>query len=389
MTSVRRRLAWFAVIVAAWTAFGMLTAAQAQMLAATRGGTPRPIGQLIFGPAMIGAWLWALYTPAVALLARRIRRLRERRGTAAGWTLFIAAHLAAGTAIVLVDVPVWAAVRPLIDGVVLSFERVLAGTMLMNVFGYVAVVTITEAIDYAARWRERERAAAALERTAESLRRRLDEARLRALQSQLQPHFLYNTLNLVAELVHHEPDTADEMLIHLGALLRRSYREGQALVPLSEEVAFVRAYGEILARRYRDRVALTIRVPDELAGCEVPAFLLQPLVENAFRHGVEHREERSEVDVLARREGESLVVQVADRAAGRERRRDAEALVTFGAEGIGLRNTRERLALLYGERGSLTLVRTARETIASVRLPARGGWATLAATPAATQPAHA
>ena len=270
------------------------------------------------------------------------------------------------------DSLVWASVRPLIDGVVMPLSRVFASTLMVNVGSYLVVVTLAEAADYAARWRERERAAAALARTTETLRHQLDDARLRALEAQLRPHFLYNTLNLVAELVHQEPQAADEMLTHLGSLLRRSYHATSHLVPLAEEIRFVRAYAEILARRYRDRATLIISVPSELEACPVPAFLLQPLVENAFRHGVERYECASLVEVSAHRNDGSLQIRVRDRVAA-PFTQAARGVSETGEEGIGLRNTRERLALLYGTAGGVTLVQTQAEAVASVWLPFQSG----------------
>lgn len=367
-----------ALIFGAWTAFGLLSAAQTQLSLSIRGET-RPLWSVL-GVALIGAWIWAAYTPGVVAVTRRLRRLREEQPTRMrGWTRFLAWHAAVLAFICLVDPIVWASVRPLIDGVVVSISRVFAGVLMINIGAYLTVVTLTEALDYAARWRERERAAAALAQTAETLQKQLDDARLRALEAQLRPHFLYNTLNLVAELVHQEPQAADEMLTHLGTLLRRTYRETTQLVPLVEEVAFVRAYAEILARRYRDRATLTFALPPELERCPVPAFLLQPLVENAFRHGVERRERASLVEVSARQVGDSLQIRVRDRLtnAPRDRRLVHELIpqahrlapAADGESGIGLRNTRERLAVLYGAAAGVTLVETLNETVASVWLP--------------------
>ncbi len=379
----RRLIGRSLLVLGAWTAFGLLTSAQAQLLANLRGES-RPLASLVFGPAMIGAWLWALYTPVLVAVARRIRRLREGLGGAPGWTLYLLAHLATMALVVVVDVPIWAAVRPLIDGVRVPLDRVLAGTLLMNVFGYVAVVAVTEAVDFAARWRERDQAAANFARDADALRKKLDEARLHALESQLQPHFLYNTLNVVAELVHSDPDVADAMLTQLGSLLRRSCMGSSQVVSLGEEIGFVRAYGEILARRYRDRARLTIVVPSALLDRAVPSFLLQPLVENAFRHGVERREGATSVEVIAQAQDGALRIHVRDRELGRPRDgvRDVARDDRMTPEpiddpsdraraGIGLRNTRERLALLYGRAADVTLARSAHETVASVRLPLR------------------
>lgn len=369
MPSTRRMLAWFALIVGAWTAFGLLSAAQYQLVLTLRGET-RPLWS-VAGPSLVGAWIWALYTPGLVMVARRLRRVREENASRSrGWIIFLMAHLVVLGVGAALDSLVWASVRPLIDGVVMPLGRVFASTLMVNVGSYVVVVTLTEAADYAARWRERQRAAAALARTTETLRHQLDDARLRALEAQLRPHFLYNTLNLAAELVHHEPQAADEMLTHLGALLRRSFRGSEPLVPLEEEIRFVRAYAEILARRYRDRATLVISVPSELQGCPVPAFLLQPLVENAFRHGVERYESASVVEVCARQHGGSLRIDVRDRVCETAGETGlVSPLPETGEEGIGLRNTRERLALLYGAAAGLTLVQTQCATVVRVWLP--------------------
>jgi two-component system LytT family sensor kinase len=374
----RRALLRFAAIFAAWTALGLLSAAQTHLQLSVREETRPAWG--ILGPALVGFWVWALYTPPLAFVARRLRLLRERgtpRWTA--WTLFLMAHLGVAWVVSVIDAVVWSNVRPLFDGVPLPVDRAFATMLLTNVVAYIMVVTLTEAADYAERWRERERAAEALAHTAHTLRRQLDEARLRALEAQLRPHFLYNTLNLAAELVYDEPEAADEMLTHLGALLRRSYRDSAQIVPLREEMRFVRAYAEILTRRYRDRVRLTIDVPRRLEDQPVPAFLLQPLVENAFRHGVERRERASAVAVDATHDGESVIVRVRDRALSSGRQRAlrgalSDSMMAADArdrvgDGIGLRNTRERLALLYGDAAGVTLVHAEQETVASVWVP--------------------
>ena len=363
----------FAAIFLAWTAFGLLTAVQARLLVVTRGQTP-PAGWSWLAPPVIGFWIWALYTPGIIALARRFRRLRESAASRyRGWIRFFGVHLAFAAVVVVGDAYIWAQVRPLIDGVTTSFARVFAGTLIMNIMSYLAVVTLTEAADYAARSREREREAAELARRAATLEEKLDEARLNALETQLQPHFLYNTLNLVAELVHDEPDVADDMLTRLGGLLRRSYRASAHVVPLREEISFVRAYAEILARRYRDRVTLTFDVSEALEEYPVPAFLLQPLVENAFRHGVEKRERASGVDVSASQRDGRFIVRVRDRAMVNGRNgHDASAALIHdepNGDGIGLRNTRERLELLYGSAAGLTLTRMKHETVAVVWLP--------------------
>ena len=146
-------------------------------------------------------------------------------------------------------------------------------------------------------------------------------------------------------------------------------------MPLGDELAFVRAYAELLVRRYRDRVTLAVDVPEPLHALMVPVFALQPLVENAFRHGVERRESRSTVEIAASivDGGAALVLRVTDRALGagrwelppRRRRGPSD-----DGAGVGLSNTRERLRALYGDGAALTLDRRPGETTARLRVPA-------------------
>src|SRR5215218_824497 len=149
-------LARFGLIVLAWTALGLLIAAQTRLLQSAR-GQAQPAWSVL-GPSLIGSWIWALYTPGLVILARQLRRLRERHSsTLRAWTLFLGAHLAVAAVGCVADAFVWAQVRPLIDGVTQDVTRVFAGTLLVNVASYLAVVTLTEAHDFAARWRERDR----------------------------------------------------------------------------------------------------------------------------------------------------------------------------------------------------------------------------------------
>jgi sensor histidine kinase YesM len=158
---------------------------------------------------------------------------------------------------------------------------------------------------------------------------------------------------------------------------------------------FVRAYAEILTRRYRDRVRLTIDVPAEVERHPVPAFLLQPLVENAFRHGVERRERTSAVDIEATDDNGTLVMRVRDRelpSISRRIDRDVDVsedgeLIERPGEGIGLRNTLERLGLLYGGAAGLSLDRSPNETVASVWLPIASDLPAVVCPPTVTAPA--
>ena len=204
--------------------------------------------------------------------------------------------------------------------------------------------------------RERERQAAALATE-------LVQARLQALKMQINPHFLFNTLNTISALVHDDPNAADRMVVRLSDLLRRTLDRGETQeVPLREEVEFLRSYLEIEQTRFGDRLAVDIRVEPDTQDLMVPFLLLQPLVENAIRHGIEPREEPGHIEVRARRDGDRLELRVKDNGDGLP---DAPA-----REGIGLANVRSRLMHLYDEEASIDLANNSGLEV-RIRLPVR------------------
>ncbi len=177
----------------------------------------------------------------------------------------------------------------------------------------------------------------------------LAHARLAALRMQLQPHFLFNTLNTISGLVHTEPERADAVLTALGELLRLTLEtSGERELPLHRELRMVGAYLDIMHARFEDRIRFTLAIEPGAREALVPAFILQPLIENAVRHGLEPRPGGGSVTIGARREGERLAVEVHD---------DGVGLAEGGPlhEGVGLGNTRARLNELYGGRAKLEL----------------------------------
>jgi LytS/YehU family sensor histidine kinase len=175
---------------------------------------------------------------------------------------------------------------------------------------------------------------------AATLETQLAQSRLTALQGQLRPHFLFNTLNMIAEQVYTDPAGADAMLTRLGVLLRSSFTEAdRERVPLRRELELLDSYIEIMRARFRGRLTFDLDVEPATLDALVPRFILQPLVENAIKHGVEPREEGGRVAVTARRHGDSLDLEVRD---------NGDGLAGAIREGTGVRNTRERLHHLYG-----------------------------------------
>ena len=184
----------------------------------------------------------------------------------------------------------------------------------------------------------------------ERLRTALVEAQLDALQFQLRPHFLFNTLNSILPLVGKDPDRARQMVVRLGDLLRLSLRsEDHPLVTLDEEIAILEKYLSIEQVRFRDRLDVSIAVDPGVAAARVPSFLLQPLVENAIKHGLGGRAGRGRIAVTAREEAGTLAMTIRDNGPGPR----ASAVDTTA--GIGLANTRRRLEALYPGRYRLEL----------------------------------
>ncbi len=197
---------------------------------------------------------------------------------------------------------------------------------------------------------------------AAQLETRLMEARLKTLEAELQPHFLFNTLHAISTLVHTSPDAADRMISRLSDLLRLTFdRTGAARVMLQEELEFLQKYLEIEQTRFQDRLSVQYRVDPDTLDAEVPRLILQPLVENAIKHGVSPRAGRGSVEIVCRREGDSLWLEVSDNGVGLNGVARAKL-----RPGVGLSNTRDRLECLYGDAHLLEFIE--RENGLTVRM---------------------
>lgn len=197
-----------------------------------------------------------------------------------------------------------------------------------------------------------------------NLNAQLAHAQLQALKMQLHPHFLFNTLHAISELVHEDPGAAERMIVGLSQLLRLSLETSADVeVPLSQELRFVELYLDIERVRFEHRLDVDIRIEPELREALVPNLILQPLLENAIKHGISHRTEGGKIILTARKDNESLVLSVRDNGSG---------LVSNGnyREGVGLGTTRARLEKLYGRNQSLHFITHKHDGVeASIRLP--------------------
>lgn len=201
---------------------------------------------------------------------------------------------------------------------------------------YAAIVGLSYALGYYGESRTRALREAHLET-------RLAQARLKTLEAELQPHFLFNTLHAISTLVHSNPDAADRMISRLSDLLRLTLnRSSAAGVPLQEELEFLQKYLEIEQTRFQDRLTVRYEIDPDTLDAEVPRLILQPLVENAIKHGVSPRSGPGLIEILSHRDGRDLWLEVRDNGVG----------LSSGAQhrlhgGVGLSNTRDRLACLY------------------------------------------
>ncbi len=188
------------------------------------------------------------------------------------------------------------------------------------------------------------------------------QAQLQSLKTQLQPHFLFNTLHSIAALMHYDLTTADRMLNRLSELLRISLQEtGNPIVSLKQEILFIEAYLDIEKIRFEERLRVLWAVPENLHGSAVPPFILQPLVENAIKYGISPRAAGGNIVIRAYVDNENLVMEVEDDA--------PDMLLQKKGFGIGLSNTRSRLETLYGNTQKFELIRANTGTIARILLP--------------------
>ena len=238
------------------------------------------------------------------------------------------------------------------------FVELLPGRVPAAVAIYAAVWALGEAVSYAARVRHHE-----IQRV--KLESQMAEARLQALRAQLHPHFLFNTLNTVAMAVRETGnDVALQGVLDLSELLRTMLRHDSTNeVSLRSEIEFTQRYLGIEKLRFRDKLNIRMDVPESIQDAAVPSLLLQPLVENAIRHGLGGATGNFTVSIEAQSRGSALIIVVRDNGPGFAR--------STGGHGVGLQNSRDRLAALYGNAAQLLLSSADTGAIVQVMLPLR------------------
>lgn len=281
-------------------------------------------------PSLCQWWSWGLVAPLIFATDRRLpftgRQLDKRvMAHALGSLVFTALYLC-----------VFSAVRALLQLPGLGGVMGLLGWYLWSLLIYFVIAGGLQAYRYYERY-------LSTELRLERMERSFTEARLNALRMQLDPHFLFNALNTISAQVERDPKLTRSMIEHLGDLLRMSLETKDRLeVPLSEEMAFLDHYLAIQKIRFGDKLRIEIEVAPEVKYASVPSLIIQPLVENAIRHGISHRAAGGMVRVSAGRADGRLEIRVQDDGVGLPAEWTPEA-----SGGVGLAVTRERIAGLY------------------------------------------
>lgn len=329
----------WAIALLLWTLLAILSAAGTRLYMAST-GSPERWSQVLAWYLLISV-VWSFLTPPVYFLARRYTFDRQR------WRRVLTLHIVASIALTLVGAVAIVLLSPLVTWMKeprAPFLTHVFSRTFMDIQRYWYVLMITQAFAYYGKYQERELASSQLEA-------QLARAQLEVLKIQLEPHFLFNTLNSIAALARQDGAAAENMTLQLADLLRISLDAvGVHEVPLHQELLFLQKYIDIQQMRFRDR----LRVETEIDSCTletlVPNLILQPLVENAIRHGINPRRGPGLVQVIAWRDHDDVWLEIRDNGVGLARGRNGAP-----REGVGLRNTRGRLQQLYSHDHALVL----------------------------------
>src|ERR1041385_2195465 len=312
-----------------WTLLGLSFASQFYFSSA-KAGLDVSWGQAV--RYALGDWyVFAVLSVPVVWLARRFRfeggtRMRSLAIHALGSVVFSLVYM-----VLRAWLGQWQSQAAFAE----VFKPLLVKTWHFNLLIYWVIVAVAHAFDYYRKYREREMRALELEK-------RLAHAKLQALQMQLNPHFLFNTLHSISSLMHQDVEAADTMITRLSDLLRAALEGAETQeVSLREELNLLQLYLGIEQIRFGSRLTVKMDVAPDTVDAQVPNLILQPLVENAIRHGIEPRSRPGLIELQVRRANGALALSVSDNGAG---------LADNGGikEGIGLSNTRARLQQLYG-----------------------------------------
>jgi len=341
---VRSQSFWLKALLvfAIWTTLGLVDAGQSYFYSRVHSQEdPLPLWAALLGG--ISDWyLWALFTPLIVWMA--LRWPLERRH----WNRVLlhgVSSLATSMIVIAIILPIFrfilthghrATPCDMTDGQL--FHMLVTSKLVVYVVTHWLIVGVAHGLLYYNKYQER-----ALQ--ASNLETQLAQTQLQMLKMQLHPHFLFNTLHAISALMHRDVDIADRMLAQLGQLLRTTLENaGTQEVPLRQEIEFIQPYLEIEKARLGARLTVHMHIDPEVLDAQVPNLLLQPLVENAIRHGIAPRTTPGVIEVSARRQDKELLVEIRDNGPGLPPGPGGNV-----KEGVGVGNTRARLKHLYGE----------------------------------------
>jgi len=340
----------WAIVLGIWTILAVVLTGQAYLVIYTliqaSSDLPSPNPQLplreVFLTQAVECALWACLTMFIFWLGKKfpfgqgswLRSLAVHIPACLLMALIQSALAALASEFIRHDIP-----KPSITTNVLIYYFV--AKMNNNVFFYWAVLAVSQILNYYRQFRERSLRASQLEA-------KLAQTQLQVLKMQLHPHFLFNTLNAISALIHQDAELADRMIARLGDLLRATLdNANQQQVPLKQELDFITPYLEIEKARLGKRLTVQLDIDPAAMDAQVPNLILQPLVENAIRHGIAPRAEPGHLAIHASRDNGSLRLAVIDDGPGLS--------ASPSSSGIGLANTRARLEKLYGDQQRLEL----------------------------------
>jgi two-component sensor histidine kinase len=335
--SQKRTAVQVLLVFGVWTFLAAFSSSQTVVYLAQR-GQPIPWGDMLTG-RFADWYTCALFTPLFFWMGGRYPIDRK------SWRVMLPLTLVVTSVCVVLK---YSALVPIEHALGLNLGATIGGELTRNFanesMAFWAVIGIVHAFEFNRRYREREIAAA-------DLRARLSEAQLEALRSQIHPHFLFNTLHGISTLMHRDVDAADTMLTRLSDLLRLTIQHrGQNEISLQDELALVGQYIEIMRVRFGDRLTVTQNVRQEAMRALVPQFILQPLLENAFDHGIARTAGPGTIEIAAVPIDGKLELSITDN--GLHANASAPRLKNHG---MGLANTRRRLEQLYGPAQSISL----------------------------------
>jgi hypothetical protein len=343
-SDVSRRATGWAWIAAIWLGLGLFDAMQTVLVMKSEGMHHAWVRLFL---VTVVSWLpWALATPFVLRLARRFPPLHLR--SYATWLAHVGACLAVGTVFALWIALLYTTFNPYADANPSNFGAIfvdrLENGILSFIVLYAGILTVSYGLDSRARLATSEMEAARLSEG-------LSQAQLGALRRQIEPHFLFNTLNTVAGLVREDRgDDAIRLIASLSGFLRRMIGDANRQeVPLREELAFTRDYLAIQQMRFGERLEIAIDVPSEFEEARVPNLILQPIVENAIKHGISKRARGGAIRIAASSHGEALTLTVKNDGPPLAANPNADG------PGVGVANVRARLNGLYGEASSFAI----------------------------------